>query len=130
MMRRFLYTLQLKLHEEAIPCKTIHQEDMLVVGKNLKITYAEIFYGICTGIHFGSRHTLSYLAFSTPDPHPFSRISSSGMTFVKRQSRVSIYSIPSKELIKNWELQDLLKMALLAFCLSVFFLIKISLSFP
>lgn len=90
---------------------------MLVAGKNLKITYAEIFYGTCTGIHFGSRHTLSYLAFSTSDPHPFSRISSSGTTFVKFQSRVSIYSIPSKELIKNWELQDILKNGFTCFLL-------------
>lgn len=130
MMGRFLYILQLKLHKKVIPCITVHQEDMLVAGKNLKSTYAEIFYGICTGIDFGSRHALSYLAFSTSGPCPFSRISSSGMTFVKFQSRVSIYSIPSKELIKNWKLQDLLRNGFTCFLLiCFFFLIKILLSF-
>lgn len=136
MVGRFLYTLQLKLHEKVIPCITIHQEHMRVAGKNFKITYAEIFYELCTGVRFGSGHTLSYLEFSSSDPHPFSRISSSAMTFVEFQSRVSIYLIPSKELIKSRELQDVLKMVLLAFSLSgfffcfAFFLIKILLSFP
>lgn len=135
MVGRFLYTQQLKLHEKVIPCITIHQEHMRVAGKNWKITYAEIFYGICTGIHIGSGCTLSYLEFSSCDPRPFSRISSSAMTFVELQSRVSIYLISSKELVKSREFQDILKMVLLAFSLSgffcfAFFLIKILLSFP
>lgn len=79
MMGRSFYTLQLKLHEKVIPYIIIHQEDMVVSGKNLKIAYAEIFHVICTGIHFGRRRFTS----STSDPHPFSRISSGGMTFVK-----------------------------------------------
>lgn len=87
---RFLYTLQLKLHEKVIPCITIHQEDVRVAGKNFKIIYAEIFYGICTGIHIGSGQTPSYLEFSSSDLRPFSRISSSAMTFLEFQSRVSI----------------------------------------
>lgn len=101
MVGRFLYTLQLKLREKVIPCITIHQEHVRVAGKKFKIPYAEIFYGICTGIHFGSGHTLSYLEFSSSDPCPFSRISSSAMTFVELQSRVSIYLITIKGVDKE-----------------------------
>lgn len=107
MERRFLYTLQLKRHEKVIPCITIHQEGVRVAGKNFKITYSAIFHGICTGIHIGSGQTPSYLEFSSSGLCPFSRISSSAMTFLEFHNRVSIYSMPSKELIKSRELQDI-----------------------
>jgi len=128
-MGRFLYTLQLKLHEKVIRCITVRQEDMLVDGKNLKITDTDIFYGICSGIHFGSRHTILYLTFFTSDPHPFSRISNLGMTSPKRSKYLfNTIKGTDKELGTSGHSKKNASTCFLLICF--FFLIQILLSFP